>query len=310
MTLSIVIVNWNAGDQLRACIASIAQTASGMLRPCEVLVVDNASIDDSVRGIDQYGIPVRLMANTVNRGFAAACNQGAREAHGDYLLFLNPDTRLFADSLARPLEFMERPENSTIGICGIRLLDESGNTSTCAARFPSLRVLAGAILGLGKLLPRMFPLHLMAPRELTESQAVDQVIGAFFLIRRDVFDRCGGFDERFFVYFEEVDLSLRAKQLGYASYFLSDVAAFHKGGGCSDQVKAARLFYSLRSRVLYAQKHYSVGELFGLALLMAIEFPLRVGRSVLRMSKSDLLNTLLAYRQLAGYFLQGRDGSP
>lgn len=305
MSVSIVIINWNAGGQLRACIASIAQAAGGVSQPCEVIVVDNASSDDSLLGIDQCDIPVRLMANTVNRGFATACNQGAREAHGDYLLFLNPDTRLFADSLTGPLDFMVRPENAAIGICGIRLVDESGNTSTCAARFPSLRVLAGAILGLNKLLPRMFPSHLMVPRELNDSQVVDQVIGAFFLIRRDVFDRCGGFDERFFVYFEEVDLALRAKQMGCASYFLSDVAAFHKGGGCSEQVKAARLFYSLRSRVLYARKHYSAGELFGLALLMTIEFPLRVGRSVLRMSKSELLNTLLAYRQLAGYFLRG-----
>lgn len=304
MTLSIIIVNWNAGDQLRACIASVDQAAGGMSQPCEVILVDNASSDGSLRGIDQCGTSIKLMANTVNCGFAAACNQGARGAHGDYLLFLNPDTRLFADSLAGPLEFMERPDNATIGICGIRLVDESGNTTTCAARFPSLRVLAGLILGLSKLFPRMFPPHLMTPRELNDSQVVDQVIGAYFLIRRDIFDRCGGFDERFFVYFEEVDLSLRAKHLGYASFFLSDIAAFHKGGGCSEQVKAARLFYSLRSRVLYAQKYYSAAELFGLALLMAIEFPLRVGRSVIRMSKSDFLNTLKAYRQLAGYFLR------
>lgn len=304
LILSIVIVNWNAGDQLRACISSIAQASAGMSHPCEVIVVDNASMDDSVRGIDQCGTPVRLIANPTNRGFAAACNQGARKAGGDYLLFLNPDTRLFADSLTGPLEFMGRRENASIGICGIRLVDEFGSTSTCAARFPSLRVLAGVILGLAQPFPQTFPPHLMTPKELNASRAVDQVIGAFFLIRRHVFDRCSGFDERFFVYFEEVDLSFRAKHLGYDSYFLSGVAAFHKGGGCSDQVKAARLFYSLRSRVLYAKKHYSAAELFGLVLLMAIEFPLRVARSVFRMSWTDLLNTLMAYRQLAGSFLR------
>ncbi|MCF8150205.1 MAG: glycosyltransferase family 2 protein [Sulfuritalea sp.] len=304
MTLSIVIVNWNAGDQLRACTKSIALACAGMSRPCEVFVVDNASTDDSALGVEQCGLSVRLFANTANRGFAAACNQGAREAQGEYLLFLNPDTRLFADSLSAPIEFMDRPENAAIGICGIRLVDDSGNTSTCAARFPSLGVLTGATLGLAKFFPKIFPPHLMTPQELSQSQVVDQVIGAFFLIRRDVFDRCGGFDERFFVYFEEVDLSLRAKHLGYASYFLSDVAAFHKGGGCSEQVKAARLFYSLRSRVLYAKKHYSAAEFVGLVLLMAVELPLRLGRSVVRMSRADLLNTLMAYRQLAGYFLR------
>lgn len=266
--------------------------------------MDNASADDSMRDIDKSGVPVRLIANTENRGFAAACNQGARAARGECLLFLNPDTRLFADSLTGPLDFMARPENAAIGICGIRLVDESGSTSTCAARFPSLRVLAGAVLGLSRLFPSAFPPHLMTPRELTDSRMVDQVIGAFFLIRRDIFERCGGFDERFFVYFEEVDLSLRAKYLGYASYFLSDVSAFHKGGGCSDQVRAARLFYSLRSRVLYARKHYSTAALAGLVLLMLIEVPLRIGRSLIRMSWADLSNTLTAYRQLAVYFLR------
>lgn len=304
MTLSIVIVNWNAGDQLRACIESIAHASNGVSALRDVIVVDNASTDDSLRGIDQYEVSVRLIANAANQGFAAACNQGARDARGDYLLFLNPDTRLFSDSLTGPLRFMEDPKNTAIGICGIRLVDETGNTSTCAARFPSLRVLAGAVLGLAMLFPRMFPPNLMTPRELNESRAVDQVIGAFFLTRRDVFDQCGGFDERFFVYFEEVDLSLRAKHLGYASYFLSDVTAFHKGGGCSDQVKAARLFYSLRSRVLYAKKHYSASELVGLWLLMALELPLRLVRSVVRMSWSDFMNTLQAYWLLAGHFLR------
>lgn len=305
MILSIIIVNWNAGSQLRACIASIAQAGGRMSQPCQVVVVDNASADDSLLGIDQFGMSIRLIVNPNNRGFSAACNQGVREADGDYLLFLNPDTHLFGDSLTEPLKFMERPENATVGICGIRLVDESGNTSTCAARFPTLRVLAGTILGLARYFPGSFPQHFMMPEELNGSQVVDQVIGAFFLIRREVFIRCNGFDERFFVYFEEVDLSLRAKQLGYASYFLSDVAAFHKGGGCSEQVKAARLFYSLRSRVLYAQKHYSAAELLGLGVLMAIEFPLRVGRSLIRISKADLFNTLMAYWQLAGYFLRG-----
>ena len=138
----------------------------------------------------------------------------------------------------------------------------------------------------------------MPSSELRESGFVDQVIGAFFLIRKNVFDQCGGFDERFFVYFEEVDLSWRAKQLGYSSYFLSDASAFHKGGGCSERVKAARLFYSLRSRILYAQKHYSWMEFIGLILLTVIELPLRLFQGVLRASWSDINNTFSAYTQL------------
>ncbi len=308
--LSVVIVNWNAGRQLRDCVSSISVADRNAFTLSDVVIVDNGSTDQSLDGIENVGVPVRVIRNEKNRGFAAACNQGAAGATGDYLLFLNPDTRLFESSLSGPVEFMERPGNSGIGICGIRLVDEENRVSTCAARFPTLRVMAGEILGLTRLFPVAFPPHLVPPEDLRRSGLVDQVIGAFFLIRRAVFDRCGGFDERFFVYFEEVDLSLRAKRLGYASFFLSDVSAFHRGGGCSGQVKAARLFYSLRSRILYAQKHYSAPAFVGLVLLTMLELPIRLVHGAWRVSGADMKNCLIAYRRLFAYFLwRERDGA-
>lgn len=302
-SLYIIIVNWNSGNQLKDCISSIGHARHDCFILRDVIIVDNCSTDDSLHGVDQLGVPVTIIRNKENRGFAAACNQGAALASSGYLLFLNPDTLLSDDSLAKPIDFMQQPSNSGIGICGIRLVDEEGNASTSAARFPTLRVMAGKILGLTKLFPSVFPAHLMTSSDLRESGFVDQVIGAFFLIRKDVFDLCGGFDERFFVYFEEVDLSLRAKQLGYSSYFLSEVSAFHKGGGCSERVKAARLFYSLRSRILYAQKHYSRIELVALVLLTVFELPLRLVQGMLKASWSDIKNTFTAYTQLVAYFV-------
>jgi GT2 family glycosyltransferase len=234
---------------------------------------------------------------------ALACNLGARHAQGKYLLFLNPDAALYKDTLSIAMTFMEHPENAKIGICGVQLIDENGATTTSAARFPTLRILAGRTFGLAKVLPGVFPVNFMSDDELNESKIVDQVIGAFFLIRKGVFDLCQGFDERFFVYFEEVDLSLRAKRLGYSSYFLSDARAFHRGGGCSDRVKAARLFYSLRSRVLYAEKHYSSIPYVLLIVLTAVELPLRLGQTLFSKSWSDARNTLIAYYKLIEYFL-------
>ncbi len=198
---------------------------------------------------------------------------------------------------------MERPENLDIGICGVRLVDDNGVTTTSAARFPSMLIMAGKILGLSKIFPKLFPPHIMSHNELSVSKVVDQIIGAFFLIRRNVFDMCFGFDERFFMYFEEVDLSIRANRLGYSSYFLSNVTAYHKGGGCSERAKASRIFYSLRSRLLYAQKYYSKIDYVFLILLTSIELPLRLVNSILRRSWDDVQNTLIAYRQLVSYFL-------
>lgn len=304
--LDIVLVNWNAGSQLTAVISSIESYHAGLV--ASVIVVDNASTDNSMELLDikvgHLPFLLHIICNKENRGFGAACNQGAALAKSEYLLFLNPDTRLFEDSLSTPISFMKQPTNSSIGICGIRLVDEQGNVTTSAANFPTLRIMLGEILGLNKLFPGVFPIHLLDFSELCGNSPVDQVIGAFFLIRKNVFDRCGGFDERFFVYFEEVDLSLRVKQLGYSSYFLSEVTAFHKGGGCSERVKSDRLFYSLRSRIQYAKKHYSYMEFNILVLLTSFELPLRCVRGLVKLSWSDISNTLAAYVRLLAYFVR------
>lgn len=304
--VSIVIVNWNAGDQLADVVKSIAHYHCDLVD--SVIIVDNASSDNSlsiVESLSKLPFPIHIVRNSYNKGFAEGCNQGAILSDSKYILFLNPDVRLFENSLSVPVKFMQQPENNNIGICGISLIDELGNRSTSAAHFPTLRIFVGKSLGLTKFFPKAFPKHLICSIDNYKGGQVDQVIGAFFLIRRKVFDLCNGFDDRFFVYFEEVDLSLRARKLGYLSYLITEIAAFHKGGGCSDRVKAARLFYSLRSRILYAQKHYSLVEFLGLLLLTLIEFPLRVMQGIVRFSLSDINNTFSAYVSLFAYFLRG-----
>lgn len=305
--ISIIIVNWNAGQQLLESISSIKDHHRGLV--ASVIIVDNASTDNSLQLLDEQvsdlPFPLHVIRNKENCGFATACNQGAALGNSPYILFLNPDTRLFENSLSVPLAFMEQPENTKIGICGIRLVDEDGNASTAAANFPTLRVMAGKILGLSKIFPKVFPSHLMNSTDLLENNnLVDQVIGAFFLIRRNVFKCCNGFDERFFVYFEEVDLSLRVKQLGYSSHILTEASALHRGGGSSNQVKADRLFYSLRSRILYAKKHYSRTEFIALALLTWLELPLRFIQGAAKGSWSDVHNTFFAYKHLVAHFVR------
>jgi GT2 family glycosyltransferase len=298
--VTIVIVNWNAGRQLRDCVQSIIIHELTLVS--RIIVVDNASTDGSERTLED--IPqVELIQLKKNAGFARACNLGSEHVNTEFILFLNPDTRLFRGSIEQVIDFMRRTENQNIGICGIRLVDENGGFTTCAARFPTLKIMACKILGLSYISPNIFPSHFMTPKELMASGPVDQVIGAFFMIRKNVLDLCGGFDERFFVYFEEVDLSLRAKNLGYSSYFLSDVTAFHAGGGCTQTIKATRLFYSIRSRILYAEKHYTVESRLFLILLTLFELPLRLGQGIFRWSWSDIKNTISAYYQIIIYFI-------
>ena len=305
MQLSVIIVNWNAGSLLVEAVSSISRHHQGLV--ATVIIVDNASIDDSLAQVEalmRLPYKLQIVRNQHNRGFGAACNQGAALTNSKYLLFLNPDTQLFSDSLTKSITFMQQPNNIGVGICGVNLVDEQGQHTTSAARFPTLKIMAIKSLCLHKVFPNLFPTHLMTSAELFESNYVDQVIGAFFLIRKNVFDLCNGFDERFFVYFEDVDLSLRVKKLGYKSYFLYEASAYHKGGGCSNRVRATRLFYSLRSRIHYAHMHYTRIEFIFLIILTVLEFPLRIIQGVINISWSDLKNSSSAYFQLTKYFIQ------
>jgi GT2 family glycosyltransferase len=194
---------------------------------------------------------------------------------------------------------MEQEENREIGICGVRHVDDSGAFSTSCARFPTLRMFIGQMTGLTKLFPKWFPRHLMREAECLESREVDQVIGAFFLVRRSLFEALGGFDPRFFVYFEEVDFSLRACRAGFRSYYFAAATAYHKGGGSSQQAMAARLFYSLRSRLLYGFKHYSIFEASLLTFLtLTVEMAARFIAALTSMSIARLVETLQGYRAL------------
>jgi N-acetylglucosaminyl-diphospho-decaprenol L-rhamnosyltransferase len=296
-SLDIIIVNWNTGPLIRDCLKSITQARGEGFHLDRVVVVDNNSVDGSVEGLEAVSDqPISVIHNDTNRGFAAACNQGAAGTQADYLLFLNPDTRVFPDSLWSPLEFLEQEKNSRVGICGVRHVDDSGAFSTSCAHFPTLRIFFGQMTGLSWILPQWFPPHLMSESECLESREVDQIIGAFFLVRRSLFEALGGFDPRFFVYFEEVDFSLRARQAGYRSFYLATATAYHKGGGSSQQAKAARLFYSLRSRLLYGFKHYSWLGAFTLALLtLTVEMAARLLAALGSMSLSKLVETLQGY---------------
>lgn len=305
-SVDIVIVNWNTGAQLQDCLRSVATARCDGFHLRSVTVVDNASADGSATGLDARGLPLTIVLNRENRGFAAACNQGASDRRGTYVLFLNPDTLLFDDSLTAAVAYMEQPEHASVGICGVRLVNGQGKPVVSSARFPTPGMFVAGSLGLPKIWPAVFPPHLTSLDECQNTREVDQIIGAFFLVRRTLFHDLGGFDERFFVYFEEVDFSLRARQRGYRSVLIADAAAVHHGGTSSDQVRAARLFYSWRSRILYARKHYgpSGAAVVTLATL-GLEPAARVALALTRRVPGELLDTARAYRRLVSEWWRG-----
>ena len=294
--LDIVIVNWNAGSQLRECVDSVLEHDSGCVG--RIILVDNGSTDGSADSVE--GLPgVDLVRAGKNLGFAAACNLGAAKGEAPFILFLNPDTKVEATSFSVPLAFMERMENTQVGICGIQLVDEKGQISRTCARFPTLGRLVAQALGLNKI-PGLHHTGMhMSDWDHRYTAEVDHVIGAFFLIRRSLFESLGGFDERFFVYLEDIDLSFRARSLGYKSIYLEDAQAFHAGGGTSSQVKDVRLFYSLRSRILYGFKHFSSWQAWLLAgVTMMVEPINRILYCAASRNWAGVKQTLQGYRLL------------
>lgn len=295
--LDIVIVNWNTGPQLQECLQSISLASpASVLRLRQCVVVDNASVDGSADGLEGLPLPLTMIRNHENKGFAYACNQGAKVGRSEYILFLNPDFRLFPDSLVKALRFLEGKRNERVCILGIQLVDENGVIQRNVARFPTPGSLFYRMFGLDRLWSRRFPSHLMTDWDHQESREVDQVTGAFYLVRRKVFEELKGFDERFFMYFEDLDFAYRAKQADWKSYYLADARAFHYGGGASNQVKAKRLSYVLNSRVLYVAKHF--GSPSALRILMAsllVEFWARLGWSLANLSGQNFIETLRAY---------------
>jgi N-acetylglucosaminyl-diphospho-decaprenol L-rhamnosyltransferase len=295
--LDIVIVNWNTGVQLQECLQSISlANSASVFQLSHCIVVDNASTDNSANGLKSLPFPFTMTRNLENKGFAFACNQGAKLGTAEFLLFLNPDIKLFPDSLTKALLFLENADNQKVGCLSIQLVDQKGMVQRNVAYFPAPKSLFFQMLGLDRLWPHHFPSHFMTNWDHQESREVDQVQGAFYLVRRNVFKALGGFDEQFFMYFEDLDFAYRAKQAGWKSYYLADAQAFHYGGGASDQVKAKRLFYVLNSRVLYIKKHF--GSDSALEILMAsliFEFWTRLGWSLIHFSGQNFMETIRAY---------------
>jgi N-acetylglucosaminyl-diphospho-decaprenol L-rhamnosyltransferase len=296
-SVGIVIVNWNAGVLLKACIDSLLSSNFSDVYLERIVIVDNGSTDGSLNQISNNSGHLEFIRNSDNLGFAKACNKGASSLESDYILFLNPDTICEPNSIASVISFMNKETSRNIGICGTALYSEKGKFGVSCARFPKTSLFFFEAFGLTRLFPAIFKPLLLSNNECKKSGYVDQVIGAFFLVRRKLFNDLDGFDERFFVYFEEVDFSLRASQLGQLSYFLSDISNYHLGGGSSGSVVGKRLYYSLSSRLKYAKKHFRKVDYILLSFLTICLEPFsRLFYSAVRLNRRELLGTFEGYK--------------
>lgn len=252
-TIDIVIVNWNSGNLLKNCVDAIIDSDNepGVNA---LIIVDNFSNDNSLEQVIPHE-KMRIIRNTSNLGFAAACNQGFRCCTAPYVLLLNPDTRILPGTLQKSYEFIELQKD--VSVMGCQLLNENHQVAVSCSRFPTPFRFLNDATGLSFLLPKIFtPALIMMDWDHLGSRYVDQVMGAFMLIRKETFEDIGYFDEQFFVYFEELDFSRRLFLSGGKTFFNAEIQTYHVGKGTTASVTDFRLYLSLSSRMKYARKHF------------------------------------------------------
>jgi GT2 family glycosyltransferase len=268
--ISLVIVNWNARDLLRACLASLRGEAGGLA--LEVIVVDNASTDQSVEVLSPEFPEVVWVRNPANSGFAAATNLGLRRARGTCWGLLNPDTVVLPGALARLRQALEA-EPPLLAV-GPQLLNPDRSLQPSGRCFPSLGRMAGEMFCPRAWKGTRFWLKAMFGRtDFSQPAWVDELSGACLLARRETFERVGFFDEAYFLYFEEVDWFRRLALAGGRARYLPGAQVVHHWGGSSSQAAEASVLANARSAIYYWRKFHgawSAAALRGLFILRAL----------------------------------------
>lgn len=298
-SVDIVLVNWNSSHFIKKLLLSLEEIPDKRV-VSSVTIVNNSIEDTELEAVCQHNwiFPVACEDNTHNDGFAKACNKGAKKNNSEYLLFLNPDVVLFENSILTCLDFLKDSNNKEFAACGIQLVDEQMNPSRSCARLPRFFHFFNSALGLNRIAQKAFPGILMKEFDHCSSREIDHIIGAFYFLRRKVFHEVGGFDERFFMYLEDLDLSQKIKSLGNKIFFSTEAKAIHIGGGSSEKIKAARISYAYSSRLLYVNKHFSAYRKWILFFLFIFVEPLiRSIYFLLTLSMDDFFFSLKGYFQ-------------
>lgn len=292
--VDIVIVNWNGGGHLRKCIDSLL-LPENLPYIKKIFIIDNNSSDKSIEKLPHDSF-IEMIKNDQNLGFAKACNQGFRLCNAPYTLLLNPDAQLFSSTIKDCIACLANKEE--VDILGVALLNDDGKVTLSCSRFPTPLHFFYDAIGLSKMVPKIFtPALLMTDWDHTNSRYVDQVMGAFMFMRTTIFEKVGYFDERFFVYYEDLDFSKRVAISGGHSYYNSNIKAMHSGGGTTENVKAFRLSLSLRSRLLYAKKYFNF---IGYAVVWSCTFCIEpITRILLLITKGKLNDIRNVYRGYA-----------
>lgn len=269
--VSIIIVTYNSLPSLSNSLSSLQKADT--IDDCELIVIDNNSSDESVKTVKEYFPNAHIIQNKENIGFARACNQGASQAIGEFLLFYNPDLEIDKSAIASLIDFFQ--QNQQAGAVAGRMRFPDGSFQATCRKFPDM---TNIFLSRGS----MFSKFISTEKTYTlpdyeTATEVDAVAGTFLAVRRSVFEEVSGFDERFFMYMEDTDFSLRVRQAGYKNYFLPQAGGVHLWGKGSSSGYVIRSYYHHLSVWKYYLKHFPGGfSIISLPILLCINFFLSI----------------------------------
>ena len=261
MQLSIIIVSYNVKYFLEHCLCSVRKASDlewgkDAGRECEVIVVDNYSSDQTIEYLKPKFPFVRFIRNDENIGFARANNQALQLVNGKYVLFLNPDTIIPEDCFSKCLAFMDAHPQA--GALGVRMVDGRGRFLRESKRgFPSPWAAFSKMIGLAALFPKsaFYARYYLGHLNSSQTHVVDALAGAFMFCKKTVLEKTKGFDEQFFMYAEDLDLSYRMQRAGFKNYYYPGCTIIHfKGESTKKDFRYVKLFYKAMGQ--FANKHF------------------------------------------------------
>ena len=265
MDVSVVIVNYNVRYFLEQCILSV-QAASKNISS-EIIVVDNNSTDESCKILSEKYPEVVFIQNKENVGFSIANNQGVKIATGNYVLIINPDTIIAEDTLDKIVKYAKTKQN--LGVLGVKLIDGSGEFAPESKRgIPTPNASFNKLFGISsKRTGKYYATHL----DENESGIIKVASGAFMFIKRTVFNEVKGFNEDYFMYGEDIDLSMKLMNKGYQNYYYADTQIIHfKGESTPKDIKYLNYFHEAM-RIFY-KKHFKLNRVYDFFMRIGIEF--------------------------------------
>lgn len=265
--LSVIIVNYNVKAFLEQCLIAIDRASSGL--NIEVFVVDNASVDGSQAMVRNKFPGVNLIENKTNVGFSTANNQAIGIAQGEYVLILNPDTLIQEDTLTVLKKYLD--EHQDVGAVGCKLLNPDGSFQIASRRsFPTPWVAFCRIVGLSRLFPksRLFGQYNVTYLDPDSEAEVDVLSGSLMMLRKSVLDLVGYFDEEYFMYGEDIDLSYRIKKAGWKIIYNPSTKAIHYKGESSKKSEFSIIARFYSTMLIFVRKHFEGRYSFLLRILL------------------------------------------